>query len=231
MTDSAAIAWTRVFTRYVPSRRPLSVLDLGSGTGRFAAALAAEFGGPVYGVEPRERHRLAAPSCDGVTYLDGRAEAIPLPDRRVDVVLLFQVLHHVDRLEATFAEVSRVAAAEGTVLVRGSFVGRVCRPFWYQFFPGAQAATPSCGRAEDVAALAGRYGLDLVALDSHAVEPAHRLDEWYARLKVMMSSGPGPLAETEVAAGLDAMARAVADHPGLLIHPPPADLMVLRRRL
>lgn len=55
-------SWRSEFERHAPSRRPLTVLDLGSGTGRFTPLLAEAFGGPVSGVEPSARMREIAES-------------------------------------------------------------------------------------------------------------------------------------------------------------------------
>ena len=44
----------------LPGRRPLVVVDLGSGVGRFSPALAETFGGPAYGVEPSSVMRRVA---------------------------------------------------------------------------------------------------------------------------------------------------------------------------
>ena len=52
--------WIRTFVKYVPARRPLTVLDLGSGTGRFSPAPVDTFGGLVYGVEPSSKMRERA---------------------------------------------------------------------------------------------------------------------------------------------------------------------------
>ena len=54
--------WAAFFAEQAPARRPLAVLDLGRGTGRFLAALAETFGGPIYGgrtirADARLRHR------------------------------------------------------------------------------------------------------------------------------------------------------------------------------
>jgi ubiquinone/menaquinone biosynthesis C-methylase UbiE len=96
--------WMDAFARHAPAARPLAVLDLGSGTGRFTPALADTFGGPVYGVEPSAGMRTAAladAAHPAVSYLEGAASAIPLPDASVDLVLLYLVWHHVtDRAAA-----------------------------------------------------------------------------------------------------------------------------------
>jgi ubiquinone/menaquinone biosynthesis C-methylase UbiE len=56
----ALATWMAVFCRRLPERRPLTILDMGSGTGRFSPALAESFGGPIYGVEPSDRMREVA---------------------------------------------------------------------------------------------------------------------------------------------------------------------------
>ena len=60
LTPAGLTEWLHVFARHAPARRPLAVLDLGSGTGRFTPALADEFGGPVWGVEPSDHMRANA---------------------------------------------------------------------------------------------------------------------------------------------------------------------------
>lgn len=102
--------WTAAFGTYLPERRPLDVLDLGSGTGRLSPGLAAEFQGQVYGVEPSDRMRASAEQAPhpGVTYLPGSAEEIPLPEASVDAVLMFLSFHHFpDQLQG-LREVRRV---------------------------------------------------------------------------------------------------------------------------
>lgn len=110
--DSIAV-WMDAFTAHTPSARPLAVLDLGSGTGRFAPALANTFGGPVYGVEPSAKMRAVAmteSTHPDITYLAGSAESIPLPDKSCDVVLMFVSFHHVQQREAAAKERTRAAS-------------------------------------------------------------------------------------------------------------------------
>ena len=80
LTPAVLARWMKVFAGHAPPRRPLAVLDLGSGTGRFTAALAGTFGGPVYGVEPSPRMRevaIRSSAHPAVTYLVGCARVSP----------------------------------------------------------------------------------------------------------------------------------------------------------
>jgi SAM-dependent methyltransferase len=118
----AAIAWA---AEPVPERpgRPVRILDLGAGTGKLTAQLAGLdiHGGPaeVIAVEPdpgmlaelRRQVQAAGPrSC--VTVTAGRAEAIPLPDASVDVVIAGQAAHWFD-LDLAMPEIARVLVPGG----------------------------------------------------------------------------------------------------------------------
>jgi SAM-dependent methyltransferase len=88
LPEAAMAAWMAVFAAHAPAWRPLTVADLGSGTGRFTPRLARAFGGPVYGIEPSARMRTVARRSarhPAVTYLAGRAEQIPLPAASCDL--------------------------------------------------------------------------------------------------------------------------------------------------
>jgi ubiquinone/menaquinone biosynthesis C-methylase UbiE len=67
------------------ARSPLTVLDLGAGTGRFAAPLADAFDARVIAVEPSAKMRAEAERAGGhprVAYGDGRATDIPAPSEK-----------------------------------------------------------------------------------------------------------------------------------------------------
>jgi SAM-dependent methyltransferase len=87
-------------------------LDLGAGTGKLTRQLH-ERGLDVVAVEPSAgmREQLAH-ALPGVTLLDGTAEAIPLADHTVDVVLVAQAWHWVDP-ERALPEVARVLSRGG----------------------------------------------------------------------------------------------------------------------
>jgi SAM-dependent methyltransferase len=97
------------------------IVDVGCGDGAVARALTRR-GGIVTGIEIDARAlapALAAPAVGNERYLEGRAEALPLGDRSVDLVVFFNSLHHVpvELLEAGLAEAARVLVPDGVLFV------------------------------------------------------------------------------------------------------------------
>jgi ubiquinone/menaquinone biosynthesis C-methylase UbiE len=155
------------FAQRLPARRPLTVIDLGSGTGRFTPALAETFGGPVYGVEPAEAMRREAEAHaahPAVSYLAGEAGAIPLPDVSADVVLMFLSFHHVPDRAAAAAEIARVLRPGGRFILRSTFRERIPDHWWRGYFPRSQAVEeamfPSVAEARAVFEAAGLTTLE-----------------------------------------------------------------------
>jgi ubiquinone/menaquinone biosynthesis C-methylase UbiE len=197
--------WMDVFARYAAPQRPVAVLDLGSGTGRFTPALAETFGGPVYGVEPSAGMRQVAlerSAHPAVTYLAGSADAIALPDASVDLVLLFLVWHHVPDRPAAAAEIRRVLRPGGRVLMRSTFGDRPPASSWRDYFPRANelAATiyPAIGQVEREFAQAG---LRRLALDAVQLRPVESAEAFARRLHLKASSFFEHMTEEEIAEG------------------------------
>jgi SAM-dependent methyltransferase len=97
------------------------VLDIGTGDGQIAAALAANRPDlSIEGLDVLVRPNTAIP----VTRFDGRT--IPRAAASVDVVTLFDVLHHADDPATLLAEATRVT--RGCVIVKDHVAaGRVSR--------------------------------------------------------------------------------------------------------
>jgi SAM-dependent methyltransferase len=142
LPDEAIATWMVAARRHIPGAA--RILDLGSGTGRFSAALAEAFGADVVGVEPSAgmRSQAAPKAHDCVAYIGGAAEAIPLAGATIDLAWLSSVIHHFDDLDAAAAEIGRTLRPGGVVLIRGAFGGRPV-PSLYRFFPAAQAVVDS----------------------------------------------------------------------------------------
>jgi SAM-dependent methyltransferase len=109
-----ALAWLAGHTGLARGSR---VLDLGAGTGKLTALLAAA-GYDVVAVEPlpKMREQLER-SLPELRVLEGSAEEIPLPDGSVDAVCVAQAFHWFDPV-AALAEIARV-------LVRGGWLALV----------------------------------------------------------------------------------------------------------
>ncbi|MFF5226012.1 methyltransferase domain-containing protein [Dactylosporangium sp. NPDC000521] len=211
LPEGSARLWSAVFARWAGAPNPLTVLDLGSGTGRFTPILADTFGGQVYGVEPAGRMREQAAPHPRVEYLAGSAEAIPLPDQACDVVLLFLVFHHVVDRPRAVAEIRRVLRPGGRVLIRSAFSDRMPDLLWHRFFPGArdveQRMFPTVA---EVTGLFEDAGLAVLGLDRIRETVATDLAAYAERLRLRAISTFEHLTEEEIRRGFAALDLAVA---------------------
>ena len=205
-----------VFARHLPAHRPLTVIDLGSGTGRFTPALAHAFGGPAYGVEPAAAMRQTAEAGSAhpaVTYLAGEAARIPLPDATADALLMFLSFHHFPDQAAAVREIARVMKPGGRVILRSTFRERIPDHWWRGFFPRSHAVEeamfPSQPEARalfeaagfatvesvqmeipfegDIAGAVERLRLRAVSTFEHLTEA--ELDEGFARIDAALAAG------------------------------------------
>lgn len=226
-------SWRSEFERHAPAHRPLTVLDLGSGTGRFTPLLAEAFGGPVHGVEPSARMREIAESAaahPAVRYVAGRAEAIPLPDESCDLALLYLTFHHFTDQPAALAELVRVLRPGGVVLMRSQFSDRMPDLFWYRYLPSARQVDAAMYKPlSEVVALARAAGLDGAVVRVSLNGRPRTLRQTYERLALRPYSTFDHLADDEVEAGLAAMARDAEADPDRELPSFAEDLLVLRK--
>lgn len=103
-------------------REPISrILDLGCGTGRFSESLAIRFDAEVIGVDPSIKMLDIArrKAHDGrVQYMQGAAEAIPLPSSSVDMIFISMSFHHFRDTRLAAHECRRVLSENGRVFLR-----------------------------------------------------------------------------------------------------------------
>jgi SAM-dependent methyltransferase len=99
------------------------VVDVGSGTGTMARELGALAGpgGRAIGVEPNARLRSIAEERAGeqaeVTFLDGRAGALPFADGSVDVIWCERVLQHLHDPQAAIDDFARALRPGGRAIL------------------------------------------------------------------------------------------------------------------
>jgi GT2 family glycosyltransferase/glycosyltransferase involved in cell wall biosynthesis len=100
--------------------RGKTVLDIACGEGYGSAMLARHAAG-VTGVdiaeEAVEHAKHAYRDQDNLTFLQGNAAAIPLPDASVDVVVSFETIEHHDRHQEMISEIRRVLRADGVLII------------------------------------------------------------------------------------------------------------------
>jgi ubiquinone/menaquinone biosynthesis C-methylase UbiE len=112
------------------------VLDVGCGTGAFAAWLAERQGARVWGVDPTPEMLAVARgrAPKGVALKHARAEALPFKDGWFERAVMVLVVHVLDRPRA-FAELRRVLSGEGR-LVFATFDPAHLHGYWLnRYFP------------------------------------------------------------------------------------------------
>lgn len=116
--------WREAVRRHLSPSPETTLVDLGSGTGQFAAAFSDWFGLNVLAVEPSAAMRERIPHTSGIHVLEGSATSLPLPDDSADAVWISLVIHHIPDLEAGAREIRRVLRAGAPVLIRQGFPER-----------------------------------------------------------------------------------------------------------
>jgi ubiquinone/menaquinone biosynthesis C-methylase UbiE len=158
------------------------VLDVGCGTGAFAAALAERAAAKVWGVEPSGEMRSVARSRlpRNIGLRAGTAESLPFREAWFDAVVYSLVVHLVDR-DRAFAEARRVLRPGGSIVV-GTFAHEHFETYWAaRFFPSIgeidRKRFPSQEQLENEVAHAGFTDVVGERLSSlHTITREHALD-------------------------------------------------------
>jgi SAM-dependent methyltransferase len=152
--------WRAAIRRHLGPLPGMTLVDIGAGTGAFAAAFSDWFGLSIVAVEPSAAMRARIPRRPGIRVLEGDASTLPLPDGSADGAWLSLVIHHIPDLEAAAREIRRVLRPGAPVLIRQGFPGRVdaTHTFPWEFFPETARTTdtyPSVERVSQAFATAG----------------------------------------------------------------------------
>jgi demethylmenaquinone methyltransferase / 2-methoxy-6-polyprenyl-1,4-benzoquinol methylase len=112
--------WRRELVSHLSPHRPRSILDVATGTGGVAIALAAETEARITGVDisqamlARGRAQVQKANLTGRISLEpARAEELPYPSESFDAVSFTYLLRYVSDPAATLAELARVIRPGG----------------------------------------------------------------------------------------------------------------------
>lgn len=127
--------WREAVQRHLRPRPEMTLVDIGAGTGAFAAAFSEWFDLDIVAVEPSASMRTQIPRRPRIQVADGDAGALPLADDSADGAWLSTVIHHIPDLEVAAREIRRVLRPGAPVLIRQAFPGRAEKIEVVRWFP------------------------------------------------------------------------------------------------
>ena len=168
-------------------------IDLGCGTGRFIYALAGRLAKETLGIDLAPNMLAVAGRKRGrrerVMFVRARAEALPLPDASVDLVLLSQVLHHLEYPHPALNQIVRVLRAGGVLAVRQSTPENLDSYLYQRFFPEARAIDEARLPSRDsISRLATGAGLASTSFQTLSQVAAHTAAEYVDRVALRSCS-------------------------------------------
>jgi SAM-dependent methyltransferase len=115
--------WREAVRRHLRPTQGMTLVDIGAGTGQFAAAFSDWFDLSVVAVEPSDAMRSQISGTPAIRVLEGDASALPLPDESTDGAWLSLVIQHIPDLGTAAQEIRRVLRPGSPVLIRGGISG------------------------------------------------------------------------------------------------------------
>lgn len=114
-----------------------TVLDIGGGTGYIASKISPKCN-KVLVLDESKKMLSKVKKMDNIIPMVGDATAITLDSGSVDVVLLTDVVHHIENQDALIREINRVLRTHGKILIldfeRSHWKTKVIRFFEYFIF-------------------------------------------------------------------------------------------------
>ena len=233
LSDATLELWMETIAKYLPSQSRLTILDVGSGTGRFAPRLAERFAARVTGIEPSEKMRAIAEAenaHEAVEYVDGCAERLPAGNDTFDVAFLSMVIHHVNDIPAVAIELRRVLKPGGVLFIRNSFRNRLDSVRYYDYFPrGKELDSDALPSVESVERAFSANGFEELAFETVLQTTDESFRDYYERIKLRALSTFERITEEEFQEGVARMQEDVVQKQ----EPSPVkeeiDLLVLKR--
>jgi SAM-dependent methyltransferase len=204
--------WAAAVRPFLPPG-PLRIVDVGAGTGIFAAAWPSWTSATVVAVEPSAAMAAAARGAGamddrGVGFVRSVAESLPLRSGGADVAWVSTALHHFADVHRAVGELARVLRPGGRVLVRTYVVGRT-EIGWLTEFPGRDKWEARCHSTEELGAIFEPHGFELSTIRDvlEWTETYAEAADWVERMRDADSLLTA-LTDDEVAAGVRALRSA-----------------------
>ncbi|MHA4818088.1 class I SAM-dependent methyltransferase [Streptomyces aculeolatus] len=165
-----------------------------------------------------------------VSYVPGRAEALPLPDGAVDFALGFLVWHHVRDKPAGARELHRVLRPGGTLLLRTELTDSLPDLWYLDAFPRGREVLAAL--YEPLSALRATFeaaGWELAAVGEVTLPAPGTYAGALARLRTRAFSIFEHMPEADIEAGFAELARRVAADPQAPARVSPGTVVTFRR--
>ena len=209
------------------------ILDVGSGTGRFAVLMAEWFGAVVIGVEPARGMRDVAVKCGShprVSYLGGRAEQLPLREESVLAGMLSNVFpYRVCNRDASAHELRRVLRMDSRVLIRGAFADRLGEITLFDHFPEAKAVCEQFPTLEQTVETFSSSGFEFETVNRVVQRTCESLKELAARTRLRADTTLALMTDESFAMRQKALEEAAALESEATPVVDTLDLLVLRK--
>ncbi|MEN8649601.1 methyltransferase domain-containing protein [Streptomyces sp. 21So2-11] len=232
------LAWREPVSRHLPEG-PVTLLDVGAGTGVFATAFADWFDPPagtpggspgdspvgILAVEPSAAGRAEVPLHPRIRVIDGHPEALPLPAACADLAWLSRITHRTRDLGTLARELHRTMRPGAPLLIREVFPERCARRPLVRFFPECRRVINAYPTLERTRAAFAAAGFRDRALHPVAEWAAADLAHFTGGLRRGSNALLRGLSDEEYARGLCRLRGAAPETP-VLDH---IDLLVLTR--
>jgi ubiquinone/menaquinone biosynthesis C-methylase UbiE len=214
LSAEAASVWCATAAPFVRIAQSARVLDLGSGTGRFATLFARSFDTQVIGIEPSKGVLAAAAREErpgNLAYVAGAAENIPLKDSSCGLAWLSHVWHHVRDRYACARELRRVLGRESTVLVRGTFGDKLDGfPTLFRYWPATREICQQLPTIRDTVLVLEANGFVLTEHRRVEQKTCSGLREFAERTQLRADSALALISDSDFRKGLSALGQAAA---------------------
>lgn len=159
------LEWRDAVRRHLHPAPGMAVVDIGAGTGQFAAAFTDWFDIDVVAVEPSEAMRDRIPRTPAIEARAGDASHLPLADQSAGAAWLSLVIHHIPDLQEAAREIRRVLLPGAPVLIRQGFPGRVDGVELVRWFPETARTVDAYPSVADTCDAFAAAGFQQVALE------------------------------------------------------------------